>query len=235
MLTLKIKQNCCFDGLVSGKQKEVYEEKTPGNEMQFSNLWGKDSASWKNPQYVTFEIGEEPRKRTLVALCALALGEGYPEWGAEKGVVYFILKVQKIVEVLEPLEMVEEKTENDIGKTNKTITFGMKRFAEEVYEEITEETADEVVEEETAEEVAEEVSEEVETESEEVEAEQEQIEVQVLGECAIAAEQIEEEPLDVTMDSDGPVEEEADTMATETVGEELNEAESIDRERVSAD
>ena len=108
MLTLKIEQKCRFDKIASGEQKEVYKEAIPCNEEQFVNLWGKDSASWKNPQYVTFEMGE----RSIVALCTLALGEGYPQWGAVKGVMYYIIRVQKIVEISEPVaDIIEEATQ----------------------------------------------------------------------------------------------------------------------------
>lgn len=108
MLTLKIEQKCRFDKIASGEQKEVYKEAIPCNEEQFVNLWGKDSASWKNPQYVTFEMGE----RSIVALCTLAMGEGYPQWGAVKGVMYYIIRVQKIVEISEPVaDIIEEATQ----------------------------------------------------------------------------------------------------------------------------
>lgn len=126
MLTLKIEERSRFDMIACGTQKEVY---MGYNEQQrLFNLWGKDISGWKNPQYVSFETGEEPDTRACVALCTLAMGEGYPEWGAEKGVTYLIIKVQKIIEVSEPVaEIVEEatqaleKAEEDIEKAHEDV------------------------------------------------------------------------------------------------------------------
>lgn len=85
-----------FDMVLSGVQKEVYVQDIPYNEAELVALWGKDTSGWKNPQRVTLTESEEEGARFALAVCTLAKGEGWPEWGAEKGVYYFILKIQKV-------------------------------------------------------------------------------------------------------------------------------------------
>lgn len=86
----------CLDRVLSGEQKEVYQIDIPVNEESLTNVWGKDLSAWKNPQRVTLTESEEEDARFALAVCTLARGEGWPEWGAEKGVIYFILKIQKV-------------------------------------------------------------------------------------------------------------------------------------------
>jgi hypothetical protein len=110
-----------FKKVVSGEQKEIYKEAIPHNEEELTSYFGRENALWKNTQKVTITTGEGESAKSIVALCSLAYGEGYPEWGAERGVLYYIIKVEKIEEVEEPVvdaseeiakatEVVEEAT-----------------------------------------------------------------------------------------------------------------------------
>ena len=104
-----------FDMVLSGVQKEVYVQDIPYNEEELVALWGKDTSGWKNPQRVTLTESEEEDARFALAVCTLARGEGWPEWGAEKGVIYFILKIQKVEASCEVVAE-EEKAEDPIAE-----------------------------------------------------------------------------------------------------------------------
>lgn len=104
-----------FDMVLSGVQKEVYVQDIPYNEAELVALWGKDTSGWKNPQRVTLTESEEEGARFAFAVCTLAKGEGWPEWGAEKGVYYFILKIQKVEASCEVVAE-EEKAEDPIAE-----------------------------------------------------------------------------------------------------------------------
>lgn len=105
----------CLDRVLSGEQKEVYQIDIPVNEESLTNVWGKDLSAWKNPQRVTLTESEEEDARFALAVCTLARGEGWPEWGAEKGVIYFILKIQRLEASCEVVAE-EEKAEDPIAE-----------------------------------------------------------------------------------------------------------------------
>lgn len=105
MLSLTINKKW-FGKVVSGDQKEVYLTAIPFNEGKVTSAWGRDMSSWKNPQEVCLETEEGKKCR---AMCTLAMGEGYPDWGAEKGVLYYIIRIQKTLDV--PTEDVDENIE----------------------------------------------------------------------------------------------------------------------------
>ena len=104
-----------FDMVLSGVQKEVYQIDIPVNEESLTNVWGKDLSAWKNPQRVTLTESEEEDARFALAVCTLAKGEGWPEWGAQKDVIYFILKIQKVEASCEVVAE-EEKAEDPIAE-----------------------------------------------------------------------------------------------------------------------
>ena len=105
----------CLDRVLSGEQKEVYVQDIPYNEEELVALWGKDTSGWKNPQRVTLTESEEEGARFALAVCTLAKGEGWPEWGAQKNVYYFILKIQKLEASCEVVAE-EEKAEDPIAE-----------------------------------------------------------------------------------------------------------------------
>ena len=92
-----------FDMILSGLKKEEYREIKPYWERRF----GKELCSiliknqpW-HPAFVTicFSNGYSKDRRQFYIDCKdLVIGEGNPEWGAEKGKQYFILKLGDNVE-----------------------------------------------------------------------------------------------------------------------------------------
>ncbi len=144
MLKINVDKKC-FAKIVSGEQKEVYRVATPYNEKELTDLWGTDRATWKNPQSVCFETGEGESAKSCVARCSLASGEGYPEWGAEKGIIYMIVRIEKVEETEEP---VEEVTVEEAVKVVEECTEALEESAK-VVEEATEvlEDAAKVIEE----------------------------------------------------------------------------------------
>lgn len=174
MLSLTINKKW-FGKVVSGDQKEVYLTAIPFNEEKVTSAWGRDMSSWKNPQEVCLETEEGKKCR---AMCTLAMGEGYPDWGAEKGVLYYIIRIQKTLDV--PTEDADEnieevaKTIEEVKVVTEEATQALEKAAEDLEEaskvieeadKVIEETS-KLVEEKEAEEEESVVEEEVKTEEE---------------------------------------------------------------------
>lgn len=87
MLTLTIKKQW-FDMIASGEKKEEYREIKPYYDSRFRNAFGKP---WPIP--VILRNGYAKDSPKLLCKCELAIGEGRPEWGAEPGEKYYILKI----------------------------------------------------------------------------------------------------------------------------------------------
>lgn len=159
MLSLTINKKW-FGKVVSGDQKEVYLTAIPFNEEKVVSVWGRDMSSWKNPQEVCLETEEGKKCR---AMCTLAMGEGYPDWGAEKGVLYYIIRIQKTLDV--PTEDAAENIE-EVAKVIKVVTEEATQALEKAEKDLEE--ASKVIEE--ANKVIEETSKLVEEETEEEES-----------------------------------------------------------------
>ena len=168
MLSLTINKKW-FGKVVSGDQKEVYLTAIPFNEEKVTSAWGRDMSSWKNPQEVCLETEEGKKCR---AMCTLAMGEGYPDWGAERGVLYYIIRIQKVLDVPteDAAENIEEvaKTIEEVKVVTEEATQALEKAAEDLEEaskvieeadKVIEETS-KLVEEESVEEEEEKVSEE---------------------------------------------------------------------------
>ena len=157
MLNLTINKKW-FGKVVSGDQKEVYLTAIPFNEEKVTSAWGRDMSSWKNPQEVCLETEEGKKCR---AMCTLAMGEGYPDWGAERGVLYYIIRIQKVLDV--PTEDAAENIEEvaKVIEEVKVVTEEATQALEKATEDLEE--ADKAIEE--AEQVIEETSKLVEEES----------------------------------------------------------------------
>lgn len=165
MLSLTINKKW-FGKVVSGDQKEVYLTAIPFNEEKVTSAWGRDMSSWKNPQEVCLETEEGKKCR---AMCTLAMGEGYPDWGAERGVLYYIIRIQKVLDIPteDAAENIEEvaKVIEEVKVVTEEATQALEKAAEDLKE------ADKAIEE--AEQVIEETSKLVEEES--VEEEEEEV------------------------------------------------------------
>ena len=185
MLNLTINKKW-FAKVVSGDQKEVYLTAIPFNEEKVTSVWGRDMSSWNNPQEVCFETEEGKKCR---AMCTLAMGEGYPDWGAEKGVLYYVIRIQKTLDV--PTEDAAENIEEvaKVIEEVKVVTEEATQALEEAAEVLEE--ADKAIEE--AKQVIEETSKLV--EEEEAEEEESVVEEETKAEEEPVEESIEEEPI----------------------------------------
>ena len=112
MLTLPIKKKW-FDMIVSGEKKEEYREIKPYYDSRFMNAFGfrlvggqmvyGEAATeeirkpW--PVLVVFRNGYSKDSPEVVCKCTLQFGRGKPEWGAEPGKLYYVLKIEKEEEV----------------------------------------------------------------------------------------------------------------------------------------
>lgn len=108
MLILPIKKKR-FDMIVSGEKKEEYREIKPYYDSRFMNAFGFLLAGgqmvygeaapeeirkpWPVP--VVFRNGYSKDSPEIVCKCTLQFGEGKPEWGAEPGKMYYVLKIQE--------------------------------------------------------------------------------------------------------------------------------------------
>ena len=108
MLTLPIKKKW-FDMIVSGEKKEEYREIKPYYDSRFMNAFGfllvggqmaapeEIRKPW--PVLVVFRNGYSKDSPEVVCKCTLQFGKGKPEWGAEPGTLYYVLKIEKVEEV----------------------------------------------------------------------------------------------------------------------------------------
>lgn len=109
MLTLPIKKKW-FDMIASGEKKEEYREIKPYYDSRFMNAFGfllvggqmgyGDAAPkeirkpWPVP--IVFRNGYSEESPEIICKCTLHFGKGKPEWGAEPGKLYYVLKIQEI-------------------------------------------------------------------------------------------------------------------------------------------
>ena len=114
-----------FDMILSGEKKEEYREikgywanklliSYPDRKKLNSKLWNnilrsdKDNYKWLTKNFkdvwypinfdsITFSNGySKDRDQFEIELLGIEIKEGNPEWGAEKGVKYFVLKLGKL-------------------------------------------------------------------------------------------------------------------------------------------
>lgn len=110
MLTLPTKKKW-FDMILSGEKPEEYRNITPYYATRFMNVFGLivsngeflnckeigfDEIAKEPVQSICFRNGYSAKSPSFIADCRLDIGEGNPEWGAEPGVRYFILKIVEI-------------------------------------------------------------------------------------------------------------------------------------------
>lgn len=107
MLILPIKKKW-FDMIASGEKKEEYREIKPYYDSRFMNAFGfilvggqmiyGDAAPeeirkpWPVP--IVFRNGYSKESPEIICKCTLHFGKGKPEWGAEPGKLYYVLKIQ---------------------------------------------------------------------------------------------------------------------------------------------
>lgn len=101
MLTLPIKKKW-FDMICSGEKTEEYREMTPYYEQRFKNLELLDEHG--NPTNeeacLILRNGYGYDRPEVTVLVRLKIGTGFPAWGAEEGMWYYVLEIKgKYVEM----------------------------------------------------------------------------------------------------------------------------------------
>lgn len=94
-LTLKKKW---FDMVASGEKKEEYREVKPYWESRLCSGFPHKYA-WKDFDVVEFRNGYSKSAPVIrLEWKYMAMREGNPEWGAEPGTTYFVIKLGKIIQ-----------------------------------------------------------------------------------------------------------------------------------------
>ena len=99
MLILQIKKKW-FDMILSGEKTEEYREIKPYYKSRFKNVFEMYPYSFipigTDVQEVVFRNGYNFDSPSFVANCTLDINKGKEEWGAEKGVEYYVLHIKSI-------------------------------------------------------------------------------------------------------------------------------------------
>ena len=94
MLVLPIKKKW-FDMILSGEKEEEYREIKPYYDTRLRNIWGYP-AYWGEHHNIMFRNGYSKNDPSFIADCTLKTGFGKTEWGAEDGVIYYVIKIHSI-------------------------------------------------------------------------------------------------------------------------------------------
>ena len=94
-----------FDMILSGEKKEEYREMKPYWEKRFKkhfnwNIGEAEIFEWhfsNKPKKIKFQNGYGKDVPSFMAECTIRIGTGKEEWGAEAGMEYYILEIQKIL------------------------------------------------------------------------------------------------------------------------------------------
>jgi len=98
MLVLPIRRKW-FDMIASGEKVEEYRECKPYWDVRLGNYFPFPMDGFR--RWVVLRNGYGRGSPCLFAWCSLCAGFGREEWGAEKGVVYYILKIHEVRETKE--------------------------------------------------------------------------------------------------------------------------------------
>jgi len=94
MLILPIKKKW-FDMILSGEKKEEYRELKQYYRSRFRNEGFLDQYGLPTIKQgkVLFRNGYAENSPSFEALCSLDVKTGRPEWGAEHGIEYYVLRI----------------------------------------------------------------------------------------------------------------------------------------------
>lgn len=100
MLVLPIKKKW-FDMIASGEKTEEYREIKPYYRKRFETigLLNRLGLPVINYVWVIFRNGYSKKSPQIEAEVTLEIRAGKPEWGAEPGVEYYVLRILKIKNV----------------------------------------------------------------------------------------------------------------------------------------
>lgn len=100
MLVLPTKKKW-FDMMLSGEKKEEYRKIKPYYISRFKNIFDMYPYSaiptGLDCKKIMFRNGYSKESPSFIAYCYLDIKTGKPEWGADPGVEYFTLKIDRIV------------------------------------------------------------------------------------------------------------------------------------------
>ena len=92
MLTLPIKKKW-FDMIRSGEKKEEYREIKPYYQSRLNEK------AYTGTHYIQLRNGYSKNSPILECECFIEIDYGKPEWGAEPGKLYYVLKILSVEEV----------------------------------------------------------------------------------------------------------------------------------------
>ena len=92
MLTLPIKKKW-FDMIKSGEKKEEYREIKPYYQIRLNEK------AYTGTHYIRLRNGYSSNSPTLECEVEVAIDYGKEEWGAEKGRMYYVLKILSVEDV----------------------------------------------------------------------------------------------------------------------------------------
>lgn len=95
MLVLPIKRKW-FDMILSGEKKEEYREIKPYYDSRFDKLWQGSLIGGNAKRNIMFRNGYSKNSPSFIAECTLDMDYGRTEWGAEDGVIYYVIKIHSI-------------------------------------------------------------------------------------------------------------------------------------------
>lgn len=97
MLVLPIKKKW-FDMILSGEKKEEYREIKPYYKSRFhtAGLIDRYGLPTISRAWITFRNGYSVNSPAIEAKCTLDIKTGRPEWGAEPGKEYYVLKIESV-------------------------------------------------------------------------------------------------------------------------------------------
>ncbi len=100
MLILPIKRKW-FDMILSGEKKEEYREIKQYYKSRFKNVFHMGPYSFipvgNERKQIMFRNGYSKNSPSFIADCSLDIKQGKTEWGAEKGIDYYVLTIHGIV------------------------------------------------------------------------------------------------------------------------------------------
>ena len=99
MLILPIKKKW-FDMILSGEKIEEYREIKPYYQSRFKSIFEMSPYSFipigNEEKQIMFRNGYNKHSPSFIADCTLDIKTGKEEWGAVKGVEYYVLTIKKI-------------------------------------------------------------------------------------------------------------------------------------------
>ena len=97
--------------ILSGEKREEYREIKPYYDKRFLNAFNLNCEhnGWDYPYPIIFRNGYSSSSPSFTATVQLTVGKGKPEWGAEPGKDYYVLKIMEI-----------EKPNNYVSKQEKS-------------------------------------------------------------------------------------------------------------------